>query len=76
MKLLPKTVNAKFGSFGEKRPVASVPPCNPIVGSTPSAMAMEDDSPRKIKAKNQREIFTASPHTKKHQYSNLNFVAI
>src|SRR5208282_6285122 len=58
---LAKAVNAKFGSFAVKTPVASFPPWSLIPGSMPSANATEDDNPRRTRVNSQREIFTGKP---------------
>src|ERR1700722_5097696 len=60
VKLLPKTVKLKLGSAGVNRPVASLPPCSLTPGSIPSANPAEQDNPKRIKVRNQREIFTST----------------
>jgi hypothetical protein len=60
VKSLPRTMKLKLGSAGEKRPVASLPPCSLTPGSMPSANPAEHDNPKSIKVRNQREIFTST----------------
>jgi hypothetical protein len=61
----PKTVYWELGS-GKKRPVEPPPPPSLPLGSTVSASAAADDSPRRIRIRQQRKLFTgAPPHTSK-----------
>jgi hypothetical protein len=54
-------LNWKAGSVGELRIIEPPPPMGTNLGSTESAIAREDETPRKIRLRNHREKFMSNP---------------
>src|SRR5208282_2601785 len=57
----PAVVGSRTTDIEPVQGLASPSPFTPRAGSTPSASAAEDDSPRKISIRNQRILFMSAP---------------